>query len=198
MTAVPKRLSLKFNLRREPKLQPADILPIFQRWIQEHTVEDMLIDVIDYKHVPQGPGIILVADESDTAYDLGDGEIGLQYIRKRALPDTLEAALWLVFRRALAAAQALEAEAPGDLAFDFSRAKISFLDRRHYPNQPATFAAAQAELARILSDIYAAPVAVRRAYEDPRRLFALRAQAAAEYADGRALHQRLLTSRQIA
>ena len=52
MTIVPRRIGIKFNLKQPPKLQPDDILPIFQRWIQDHTVEGMLIDVIDYKHVP--------------------------------------------------------------------------------------------------------------------------------------------------
>ncbi len=194
MTTVPKRLGVKFNLRREPELQPADILPIFQRWIQDHTVADMLIDVIDYKHVPEGPGIVLIADESDTAYDLGDGEIGLHYIRKRALPSELEAALRLCFCRALEAAIALEAEAPDDLAFDFSRVKISFLDRMNYRNEPSVFAAVQAELARSLSEIYAAPVTLSRAYDDPRRLFAVRAQVDAAEIDVAALSEALRQS----
>ena len=119
MTIVPRRLGVKFSLKQQPTLQPEDILPIFQRWIQEHTIEGMLIDVIDYKHVPDGPGIVLIADEFDLAYDLADGEIGLYYVRKRELPETLEPALRLVISSALAAARALEAEAPGDIIFDF-------------------------------------------------------------------------------
>ena len=107
MTTVPKRLGVKFSLTHEPKAKPDDILPIFQRWIQEHSVDGMLIDVIDYKHVPDGPGILLIADEADFAYDLGDGQIGLHYIRKRALPDDLSSALRLTFYRALQAARAL-------------------------------------------------------------------------------------------
>ena len=92
MTTVPKRLGVKFSLKQEPKLQPDDILPIFQRWIQEHTVEGMLIDVIDYKHVLDGPGIVLISDEADYAYDLGAGQVGLHYVRKRDLPDDFAAA----------------------------------------------------------------------------------------------------------
>ena len=112
MTIVPKRLGVKFSLKREPRIQPDALVPIFQRWIQEHTVDGMLIDVIDYKHVPEGPGIMLIADEGDYAYDLGDGQIGLHYIRKRAIPDNLPDALRLTFRQALLAAQKLEDEAP--------------------------------------------------------------------------------------
>ena len=156
MTIVPKRIGLKFNLKQQPILRPDDILPIFQRWIQERRLEGMLIDVIDYKHVPDGPGIVLIADEVDLAYDLTDGEIGLHYIRKRDLPDELDEALRIVFRGALQAALALEAEAPGDIVFDFGSAKISFLDRMNYLNTPAIFAEARPIMTELLSGIYPA------------------------------------------
>jgi len=173
MTIVPKRLGVKFNLKRQPALQPDDILPIFQRWIQDHSVGGMLIDVIDYKHVPEGPGIVLIADEADFAYDLADGQIGLHYVRKRDLPDDLESALRLCFSRALEAARALEAEAPDDLLFDYGGAKISFLDRMRYRNTPETFENVRAEMTEILSRIFSASVTLARVYDDPRSLFAL-------------------------
>ena len=173
MTIIPKRLGVKFSLQRPPALQPDDILPIFQRWIQERRIEGMLIDVIDYKHVPDGPGVVLIADEADIAYDLTDGQTGLNYIRKRDLPADLNGALRLCFDRALSAACALEAEAPDDLAFDYSAAKISFLDRLQYRNMPDTFEDVRGPVTTILSDIFGSPVAVTRAYDDPRSLFAL-------------------------
>ena len=189
MTSVPKRLGVKFNLKREPALAAADIVPIFQRWIQEHTVAGMLIDVIDYKHVPEGPGVILIADEGDYAYDFGDGEIGLHYIRKRDLPGDMQAALRLAFRLALQAALCLEAEAPGDIEFDFSRAKISFLDRQRFRNEASRFVALQAEISAMLAGFYDCPVTLERAYADPRLAFALRL--AAQNGDGQALLERL-------
>ncbi|MCY3831476.1 MAG: hypothetical protein OXG85_00590 [Chloroflexi bacterium] len=173
MTIVPKRLGVKFSLKRATTLQPDDILPIFQRWIQEHRVEGMLIDVVDYKHVPDGPGVVLIADEADYAYDLTDGKTGLNYIRKRDLPVDLEAALRLCFSRALAAAGALETEAPGDLAFDYCSAKISFLDRLQYRNLSAACENTRAPVTEILSEVFGSPVAVSRAYDDPRSIFAL-------------------------
>ncbi len=198
MTTVPKRLGVKFSLKHTPQMQPDDILPIFQRWIQEHTVPGMLIDVIDYKHVPEGPGIVLVADEADYAYDLGEGQPGLHYVRKRDLPDSLPAALRLSFHHALLAAQALEAEAPGDLNFDFTTAKISFLDRMHYRNLPEAFAAIHAEITEIVGEIYGAEVEVTRVNDDPRRLFALRATIAAGQVDVDGISSRLRDSLQTA
>ncbi len=197
MTIVPKRLGLKFSLKQQPTLAPEDILPIFQRWIQEHRLEGMLIDVIDYKHVPEGPGIVLIADEVDLAYDLTDGEIGLYYIRKRDLPAELDEALRLVFRGALAAALALEAEAPGDILFEFGSAKISFLDRMNYPNTADVFADARSIMTELLNGIYGRDVAVARFYDDPRALFALRCTVTGESEiDADALSARLAKNRQ--
>ena len=179
MTTVPKRLAVKFNLARAPQLQPADIVPIFQRWIQQRTVPGMLIDVIDYKHVPEGPGIVLVADEADYAWDLGAGQAGLRYIRKRALPQDLPAALRLCFARARAAAQALEAAAPGDIVFDYQAAEVSYLDRLQYPNEAGLAAAAQATLATSLQEIFGAMTQLERLHDDARYPLAFRCVAEA-------------------
>ena len=168
MQTVPKRLAVKFNLAREPQIQPADIVPIFQRWIQRKTVPGMLIDVIDYKHVPEGPGIVLVADEADYAWDLGAGTVGLRYIRKRALPDNLADSLRLCFEFAEIAARQLEEEAPGDVVFDFCSAEIAFLDRLAYPNDDAVAESTQAALSEILPGILGAGVKLSRLNDDAR------------------------------
>ena len=191
MTAVPKRLGVKISLKQPTSLTPADILPIFQRWIQERRVEGMLIDVIDYKHVPEGPGVVLIADEADFAYDLTDGRTGMNYIRKRGLPGDLAAALRMGFRGAFTAARALEAEAPGDIVFDFSRAKISFLDRMSYRNRPAVFEQSRATLTELLRQIYGAQVEISRQYADPRALFAVHCQVKAASVDPEEVMARL-------
>ena len=174
MQTVPKRLAVKFNLARAPQLQPADIVPIFQRWIQQRTVPGMLIDVIDYKHVPDGPGIVLIADEADYAWDLGAGQAGLRYIRKRALPDDLSDALRLCFERAALAARQLEREAPGDVVFDFAAAEISFLDRLAYPNEAGVAASTQGALSEVLPGLLGANVTLSRLHEDSRYPLILR------------------------
>ena len=140
MTTVPRRLGVKFSLKREPSLKPDDILPIFQRWIQEHRIEGMLIDVIDYKHVPDGPGIVLIADEADIAYDLTDGEIGLHVITQAGSARRLvRSAAACRQQRAGSRARAGSGSAGRYRIFDFSAAKISFLDRMNYRNEPAVF-----------------------------------------------------------
>ena len=174
MSIVPKRLGVKFILSQPTTLQPAETVPIFQRWIQERAVPGMLIDVIDYKHVPDGPGIILIADEGDYAYDLSDGEIGLQYIRKRALPGELAAALAQAIKHAIIAARQLEAEV-SDIAFDYANIKISFIDRQHYRNTAERCAAVASHVAACLGEIYGGEVRVEQRYADERELLCITA-----------------------
>lgn len=174
MITVPKRLAIKFSFKQNPTTPTQDIVPVFQRWIQEHTVDGMLIDVIDYKHVQNGPGILLIADEGDYGYDLGDGQVGLKYTRKRALPENLQDALRLVFRLGFLATQQLENEdVLDDAAFDYSSAQISLIDRQSYPNTSATFKAIQDEISTFLSGIYGETVSVTRASDDIREVFAV-------------------------
>ena len=198
MIKAPKRLAVKFSLRRQPQRQPDHILPIFQRWIQEHTVPGMLIDVIDYKHVPDGPAVVLIADEADYAYDLADGSPGLNYVQKRDMPAELGDATRLVFLHALLGAQALEAEAPDDLVFDYSSAKVSFLDRMEYRNESAVYARIRDHLAAVMGEIYAAPVQLVRVSEDPRRLLAVQVSAASDTIDPGEISARLQADLQLA
>lgn len=172
MTTLPKRLAIKFNLKQNPSFATKDIVPVFQRWIQEHAVEGMLIDVVDYKHVQDGPGVVLIADEGDYGYDLGDGKIGLKYTRKRFLPDNLQDAMRQAFRLAFVAAQRLEDEDGLDgIDFDFNSAQISFLDRQYYPNTPETFEAVQAQLVKFLLSVYGGDVSITQSTDDPREVF---------------------------
>jgi hypothetical protein len=171
---VPKRLAIKFNLKQNPTFASNTIVPVFQRWIQEHAVEGLLIDVTNYSHVQDGPGVILIADEGDYGYDLSNGQVGLRYTRKRFLPDTLEDALRLVLRLAVIASQRLEDEDVLEgTEFNFTSAEISFLDRQTYQNNPATFEAVQRELIKFLSGLYGTEVNLSRTYDDSREVFSV-------------------------
>jgi hypothetical protein len=57
-------------------------IPVYHRWIQKQAVEGMLVDVADYGHLPQGPGVMLIAHEADYGMDSAEGPLGLLYTRK--------------------------------------------------------------------------------------------------------------------
>ena len=53
---------------------PVDLaaaIPVFHRWIQEGACEELLIDVADYRHVPAGPGVVLIGHEANYSLDCG-------------------------------------------------------------------------------------------------------------------------------
>ena len=59
-------------------LPARELVPVFHRWIQTGAVPGhLLIDVADYDHVPEGPGILLVAHEGNLGMDLIGGTLGL-------------------------------------------------------------------------------------------------------------------------
>jgi hypothetical protein len=172
----PKRLSVKYFVQGDLPFPVEDVAPIFQEWIQQHVVEGLLIDVADYKHVKQGPGIVLIGDEGDYALDLRQGRPGLLYVRKRALPDTLEESLQLTFRLANAAAKMLERErALKELKFNFDQAEIAFLDRLEAPNTPETFEVLRESLQKFATTFFNnEAVQVESVETDPRKVFTVR------------------------
>lgn len=150
----PNRIEAKFFVAGEQAVDLPTIVLIFQRWIQQHRVEGLLIDVADYKHVPDGPGVILVGHEGDYALDVGNGRSGLLYRRKREWAcDDLQEQLRLVIRLALQACVALEKD--GRFAFCTNELTLTFPDRLNMPNAPETFAALHPALDTVLTDLYA-------------------------------------------
>jgi hypothetical protein len=65
-------------------------IPLFHGWIQRRVLDGVPIDVADYAHVPDGPGVMLIGHEADRSLDLGEGRPGVLYQRKRDGEGTLE------------------------------------------------------------------------------------------------------------
>ena len=79
----------KIGLKRMFSVFNVDLelfIPVFHEWIQKNKIPNhIMVDVADYKHIPDGPGIMLIAHEGNFSIDLENGELGLQYIRKQPL-----------------------------------------------------------------------------------------------------------------
>ena len=64
------------------------IVELFHQWVADQSMPEMLIDIADYRHVPDGPGSVLVGLESDYAIDHAGGRYGLgQRVICQELPD---------------------------------------------------------------------------------------------------------------
>ena len=175
-----QRISVKLFVNEPNNVVLAEYVPIFQRWIQQSRLAGLLIDVVDYKHVVDGPGVILIGSESDYALDMQQGRPGLLYTRKRQLQPEFAAALTDALRLALTAAQLLEGDRKlkGRITFDPTQALISLHDRLRAPNSVETFEAVRPALTSVLGQLYGVDAfTLAAAFDDPRHLFAVQVNA---------------------
>lgn len=77
-----QHVNVKFFLNNGDALNLTDAVNVFHSWIQQQSLDDLLIDVADYRHVPSGPGVILVGHNAHYAFDHAEGRWGILYNRK--------------------------------------------------------------------------------------------------------------------
>lgn len=75
--AEPQKVVIKFPTQVE-KIDLGAIGAAFTKWIQDNAIPGTLIDVADYSHMFEGPGVILVAHEYIISLDQQDGVEGLR------------------------------------------------------------------------------------------------------------------------
>lgn len=150
-----EKLQIKFFARPTEHFELESIVPVFHRFIREHAFDELLIDVADYKHVKNGPGIVLIGDANDYYLDQGEARSGLMFSRKRHGSGP-EGRLREGFARALRACSLLEAapELAGKLTFQTDEILIRLPDRLRAPNDDAGFAEASAEVGALLDKLY--------------------------------------------
>src|SRR5258706_9282716 len=105
------KIGIKLFVTDPQAVRLRDFIPVFQGRIQQQKVAGhQLIDVHDYSHVHNGPGILLVAHEGNFSMDQEGGRLGLFYYRKQPLQGGFEANLNGVLQTALQACALLESE----------------------------------------------------------------------------------------
>ena len=153
---------------------PEAFIPVFHRWIKDRLLPELVIDVANYVHVPQGPGVVLIGHGSDYSLDDGEGRLGLLHNRKRAGHPPAERLTDLA-RRALHVAALLERDPTlqGKLHFVTNELLFRVNDRLAAPNTDATLASLRPELEAWARPIFAAPVELTRV-GGPKELFSVR------------------------
>lgn len=174
---IPNRIHVKFFLKEETIPSLPAVVPVFHRWIQDQAVEGLLIDVADYKHVYQGPGIMLVGHEGDYVIDEQDGRPGLQYRRKREWPsEDLSERLAAAVRPAVQARRVLENE-PEGYAFYPDELSLQLVDKLRTPNTPAVFESLAPVIEEALQRFFPdASLLLSQATTDPRRPLSINVQ----------------------
>jgi hypothetical protein len=167
-----QKINVKFYLTKDAVLSPEDAFRIFSQWIPT-TKDEVLIDVADYQHVPQGPKTVLVGHEANYTLDNSDGRYGLLYGRKLAEQGSNAARLRAAFAASLKACQRLEQSegATAKARFSASEALVVVNDRLRAANTAATLDGIRADLDAVLAELYAgAAIRIEREGDDRERL----------------------------
>jgi hypothetical protein len=173
------KFGFKFFAVHGEQLDILKLIPLYHRWIQQGALEDLLIDVADYSHVPAGPGVMLIAHEGNYALDESGHERGVLYYSKHRLAGGLPERLASVAGRALKAAQLMSeaAELEGALSVSGSRLEFFANDRLAAPNTDASYRELAPTLQAFLQRLFAgAPYTLQRAV-DPRERLSVRVHA---------------------
>lgn len=173
-----QHVNIKLFAEQPYPTEIAAVIPVFHRWIQQKSLPGILIDVADYAHVPNGPGVLLIAHEFDVGLDQAGGRLGLLYNRKLPSAESGLESLQSAYRFALDAAKKLEAEPEfaGKLRFRDDELQVTLNDRLLYPNTSETAEALREDLDSFLSGVFdGAPSAVE-SNPDPRARFSVTAR----------------------
>lgn len=147
-----QHINIKLYIENPEIVNLADYAAVFNSWIQEQRLEELLIDVADYLHVYNGPGIMLIGYEADYSLDNRAGRFGLLYNRKAQVEGTTQEKLAQAVCAALTAAQILEKE--NGLKFIGQEFQVIVNDRLLVPNTIETFAVHEPDLKTFFNRLY--------------------------------------------
>ena len=154
--SAPQRVGVKVFVEDQEAFDRARMIDVFHRWIQEDRLPGTLVDVHDYTHVPEGPGVLLIAHEWHLRTDEAGGRIGLEYELKRGGSGTLAERLKGAIVGVLEAAAALEQDTAGENPVRFATREMAFrfTDRLAVPPTEAAFDEVTGELDNVLAGLY--------------------------------------------
>lgn len=147
-----QHVNIKIYLENPESVKLADFATVFNTWIQSRRLEELLIDVADYLHVYNGPGVMLIGHEADYSLDNRAGRLGLLYNRKEQIEGTTHEKLAQAVCAALNAAQILEKE--NGLKFNGSEVQMIINDRLLVPNTTETFSILEPEFKSFFDQLY--------------------------------------------
>jgi hypothetical protein len=168
------KLAVKFPFQNPSAIKAEEFVPVFHRWIQGQALPGhQLIDVADYAHVHEGPGIVLVAHEANLHADQGRGQFGLLYRRKQPTGGSFRGRLRATFSHALEAAALLgqDPALAGRANIRTDEGSFLIFDRLLAPNSNATFKSVRSDLESFLKGLYGLPSIDLIFTERPEELF---------------------------
>ena len=170
-----QHVNVKIFVDGDLTVDPARFIEIFHSWVQQQSMDEMMIDVADYRHVPAGPGVVLVGHESDYAMDNAENRYGLLYNRKAVLEGSNHDRFRHSLEQAAHACRLLEVALDGEAPLRFDRRDFELIinDRALAPNTPQTYAECKADLESFLNKTLGHSDFNLQHRDDPRRRFSV-------------------------
>jgi len=170
-----QRIGIKIFAADPAPVSVREFIPIFHTWIQKQAVKNhLLIDVHNYSHIHNGPGILLVAQEGNFSIDMADGRMGLLYYRKKP-GDGITS----ILKTVLQACSLLEADPAlaGRLRFRTDEIAVLANDRLQAPNNDETLSEIKPAVSSALRNVLpSGNIAISLSSTNPRERFAVRVQ----------------------
>ncbi len=171
-TTTPEivRIGAKLYAENPEVIRLEAYVPIFHGWIQRRMLDGVPIDVADYAHVPDGPGVMLIGHEADRSLDLGEGRPGIVYQRKRDGGGELEDRVAAAIEAADRTATEIENDPAADgVRFGRNEILIRINDRLAAPNDDATLDALRPAIEAALAMVRPGRSAtIERTTDDPK------------------------------
>ena len=170
-------LNWKIFLENPAEAEPEEWFKVFSTWIPD--APEIFIDVADYKHVPDGPVILLVGHYVNYSLDATGRKPGLLYDYKHPVEGTNEEKIRTSLIGILQVAKRLEEDAGFKHKPKFKTGELQLIvnSRAAAPNTPATLEAVKPDLAQVLSKAFGEGAFTLEHLTDPRQRFSVRISA---------------------
>ena len=167
-----QHINVKLLVKDQEGIDLEPLVPVFHSWIQEQSFDELLIDVADYRHVPDGPGVMVIGHEADYSLDQNDGRLGVRYNRKSILNSDSQGRLRQATKSALRAFKRLETDTRLNQRFHFNGQDIEVFinDRLLTPNTRETRNALDSEFRKLGDSLFGVGNYELTWQTDPRRL----------------------------
>jgi hypothetical protein len=172
-----QQLSVRIAAQKQRAFDPEALIPVFHRWIRERRLPHrLLIDVADYRHVHDGPGVLIIAHECHFGVGRSGGRLGFEYSRKRDQPGPAREKLREALRDSFAICHLLEAEETVPLSFRSGNLELRVMSRLYARPGAESAAAFRPELESVAKPLYGDGIDIT-SIEDPGGPFGMRLDA---------------------
>ena len=176
-----QHINLKFFIENPESLDLEKFHGVFNSWIQRSLTDDLLVDVAEYLHVHNGPGILLIGHNANYSLDNTVGRLGFLYNRKSQVEGTNRQRLAQVAHDALSAMRILEKE--NRVRFIGNEVQLIINDRLLTPNTAETFSELKSDLESFFETLFKGSnvTLVHSSLSEPRARFTLDVRSASAF-----------------